>query len=167
MKRLTSLLLAFMLVLSLAACGEESTPNIDDGASQSQSENTSPDSAGQTSNSSSDEVSTSNIDDKANQSHSESITSDSTEETSNSSSIDETAEIEDDVPSEYKSALKKAESYSDLMHMSKAAIYDQLTSEYGEKFTAEAAQYAIDNLEADWNANAIKKAESYSDTMHK
>ena len=67
MKRLTSLLLAFMLVLSLAACGEESTPNIDDGASQSQSENTSPDSAGQTSNSSSDEVSTSNIDDKANQ----------------------------------------------------------------------------------------------------
>ena len=32
--------------------------------------------------------------------------------------------------------------------MSKAGIYDQLTSEYGEKFTAEAAQYAIDNLQA-------------------
>lgn len=33
------------------------------------------------------------------------------------------------------------------MHMSKARIYDQLTSEYGEKFTAEEAQYAIDNLD--------------------
>ncbi|WP_342350264.1 Ltp family lipoprotein [Clostridium neonatale] len=31
--------------------------------------------------------------------------------------------------------------------MSKDAIYDQLTSEYGEKFTPDEAQYAIDNLE--------------------
>ena len=52
------------------------------------------------------------------------------------------------------------------MYMSKASIYNQLTSEYGEKFTPEAAQYAIDNLDADWNANALKKAESYSDTMY-
>ncbi len=33
-----------------------------------------------------------------------------------------------------------------MMHMSKAGIYDQLTSEYGEGFEADAAQYAIDNL---------------------
>lgn len=32
------------------------------------------------------------------------------------------------------------------MAMSPAAIKDQLTSEYGEKFTEEEAQYAIDNL---------------------
>lgn len=32
------------------------------------------------------------------------------------------------------------------MYMSKAGIYDQLSSEYGEQFTAEEAQYAIDNL---------------------
>lgn len=50
------------------------------------------------------------------------------------------------IPTEYKSALKKAKSYSDMMHMSKAGIYNQLTSEYGEKFTAEEAQYAVDNL---------------------
>ena len=50
------------------------------------------------------------------------------------------------VPKEYKNALKKAEQYSSIMHMSKQGIYDQLTSEYGEKFTAEEAQYAIDNL---------------------
>ena len=30
--------------------------------------------------------------------------------------------------------------------MSPSAIYDQLVSEYGEQFTAEEAQYAIDNL---------------------
>ncbi len=51
------------------------------------------------------------------------------------------------VPVEYKSALKKAQTYSDTMHMSKQGIYDQLTSEYGEKFTEEEAEYAIEHLE--------------------
>ncbi|MDF4082352.1 Ltp family lipoprotein [Bifidobacterium longum] len=40
-------------------------------------------------------------------------------------------------PVEYQNALNKAKSYSDMMHMSKQGIYDQLTSEYGEKFPAE------------------------------
>ena len=74
-------------------------------------------------------------------------------------------EIEDNVPTEYKSALKKAKIYSDTMSMSKAGLYDQLTSEYGEKFTAEEAQYAIDNLEANWKENALKKAKTYQDSM--
>ena len=51
------------------------------------------------------------------------------------------------------------------MHMSKAGLYDQLTSEYGEKFSAEAAQYAVDTIEADWNANALATAKNYQDTM--
>lgn len=67
---------------------------------------------------------------------------------------------------EQKNALKKAESYSSMMHMSKAKIYEQLTSEYGEGFTVEAAQYAIDNIVADWNANALAKAKSYQTTMN-
>lgn len=79
---------------------------------------------------------------------------------------DVTTAVADNIPTEYKSALNKAYSYSDMMHMSKAGIYDQLTSEYGEKFSAEAAQYAIDNMDADWNANALAKAKEYSDTMH-
>lgn len=70
------------------------------------------------------------------------------------------------VPTEYKAALNKAQTYSDTMHMSKAGLYDQLTSEYGEKFSAEAAQYAIDNVKADWKANALKKAESYQEMMN-
>ena len=71
-----------------------------------------------------------------------------------------------DVPAEYVSALNKANSYSDNMHMSKQGIYEQLTSEYGEKFSEEAAQYAIENMEADWNYNALQTAQSYSDNMH-
>lgn len=65
-----------------------------------------------------------------------------------------------------KNALTKAKSYSDNMHMSKSKIYDQLTSEYGEGFSAEDAQYAIDNLLADYKANALAKAKSYQENMH-
>lgn len=67
---------------------------------------------------------------------------------------------------EDKNALAKAEGYSSRMHMSKAAIYDQLTSSYGEGFTAEAAQYAVDHLVADYKANALEKAKSYQTNMH-
>ena len=52
------------------------------------------------------------------------------------------------------------------MHMSKQGIYDQLTSEYGEKFTPEEAQYAIDNIQADWNANALESAKNYQENMN-
>jgi len=82
-------------------------------------------------------------------------------------SVDTSAPQQDDgAPMEHRTALIKAESYSELMHMSKAGIYDQLTSEYGEKYSPEAAQYAIDNMDTDWNANALAKGQDYSDTMH-
>lgn len=70
------------------------------------------------------------------------------------------------VPPEYSSALSKAGSYSSMMHMSRQGIYDQLTSEYGEKFSPEAAQYAVDHLQADYNANALAKAKDYQKTMN-
>ena len=73
--------------------------------------------------------------------------------------------VEDNIPTEYKSALRKAKLYADTMNMSKAGLYDQLTSEYGEKFTVEAAQYAIDNITVDWKENALKKAKLYQETM--
>lgn len=74
-------------------------------------------------------------------------------------------ESADDVPTEYKSALKQAQTYSDVMNLSKAGLYDQLVSEYGGKFSPEAAQYAIDNVNADFMANALKQGQSYQDTM--
>lgn len=67
---------------------------------------------------------------------------------------------------EDKNALAKAESYSSMMHMSKAAIYDQLTSSYGEGFPAESAQYTVDHLVADYKANALEKAKDYQTSMN-
>lgn len=64
-----------------------------------------------------------------------------------------------------KNALKKAQSYSESMYMSKAKIYKQLTSQYGEGFSKDEAQYAIDNINADWKENALKKAKSYQSSM--
>lgn len=77
-----------------------------------------------------------------------------------------TPEAEPKVPREYQNALESAKSYSNVMHMSKKGIYDQLISPYADKFSAEAAQYAVDNLQADYNANALAKAKEYQETMH-
>ncbi|RKP40494.1 hypothetical protein D3Z11_07275 [Clostridium perfringens] len=83
----------------------------------------------------------------------------------NEEKVEEKKEKVEEVPKEYKSALRKAKVYSDTMSMSKAGLYDQLTSEYGEKFTAEEAQYAVDNLDVNWKENALKKAKVYQETM--
>lgn len=89
------------------------------------------------------------------------------QEVSQNENIEEVSNVNkvEDVPTEYKSALRQAKIYSDTMNMSKAAIYDQLTSEYGGQFTNEAAHYAIDNVEANWKENALKSAETYQETM--
>lgn len=72
---------------------------------------------------------------------------------------------EPDVPAEYKSALTQAQMYSDTLYLSKAGLYDQLTSEYGGQFTPEAAQYAVDNVDADFNANALAQGNQYVETL--
>ena len=73
---------------------------------------------------------------------------------------------EDPTPKEYRNALAKAQLYVNMMHMSKARLYTQLTSPYGERFSEEAAQYALEHVKADWKENALKTAENYSRTMH-
>lgn len=77
-----------------------------------------------------------------------------------------TIEVEDDVPTEYKSALKSSISYSNILYMSKQAIYDQLISEHGGQFSVEAANYAIDNIQADWNRNALETAKKFQERLH-
>lgn len=77
----------------------------------------------------------------------------------------EVEEKEDDVPREYKSALKAAENYISSMPFSEKGLYDQLTAEYGNKYPAEAAQYAIDNIEVDYNEQALRAAKNYQETM--
>ena len=69
------------------------------------------------------------------------------------------------IPREYSNALRSAEQYNKTIPMSKAGLFEQLTSEYGEQYSEEAAQYAIDNLNADWKENACKSAEKYLELM--
>ena len=57
--------------------------------------------------------------------------------------------------------VKKAESYSRSLNMSKKKLYNQLTSEYGESFTEEEANYAIEHANIDWKKNALEKAKIY------
>lgn len=67
---------------------------------------------------------------------------------------------------EQGNALEKAIDYAGWAHMSKKRLYEQLTSKYGERFSADAAQYAIDHLNIDYNQSALEKAKSYQDDMH-
>ena len=64
------------------------------------------------------------------------------------STPEETQYAVDTLVTDYKdNALQKAKNYQETMDMSASNIYDQLISEYGEQFTSEEAQYAIDNLD--------------------
>lgn len=63
--------------------------------------------------------------------------------------------------SQERAALNKAKIYSDTMHMSKQGIYNQLTSDAGEKFKEKDANYAIKHLKANYKENAKKKANDY------
>lgn len=95
----------------------------------------------------------------------------STDDSSDEEIADVTEEVvqetstDDNVSQEYKNALRSAEIYSQMMHMSKQGIYDQLTSEYGDHFDVDAAQYAIDNVDADWNTNALESGKVYYTEM--
>lgn len=66
---------------------------------------------------------------------------------------------------EQRNALTKAKTYSNMMDMSRRGIYDQLTSQYGDKFSADDANWALDHLQADYNANALAKAKTYQSAM--
>lgn len=65
----------------------------------------------------------------------------------------------------YEQAVKSAQSYLKYMAFSRNGLLDQLTSQYGEQFTQEEAEYAISYLElnalVDWNEQAVKSAQSY------
>lgn len=62
---------------------------------------------------------------------------------------------------EYKAALAQANSFSDTLALSKAAIYDMLVIGYGDEFSKGAIEYAMNNLKADFKLNALKTALSY------
>ena len=49
-----------------------------------------------------------------------------------------------------------------MMHLSKQGIYNELVSKNGEGLKADAAQYAIDHLKANYKANALFTAKEYA-----
>ena len=71
-----------------------------------------------------------------------------------------TSSSSDDSNSEYSAALGKAKSYNSLFHMSKKRMYSQLISDF-DKFSNDAAQYAVDHLKADYKYNALFNAKNY------
>lgn len=73
---------------------------------------------------------------------------------------------DDGASTEFKNALRSAENYLGFSSFSYQGLYDQLTSEYGEAYPAEAAQYAMDNVVVDWNQEALESAESYLEFSH-
>lgn len=68
---------------------------------------------------------------------------------------------EDDVSIEYENALTQAKMYNQNLSLSKDGLFRQLTSEYGGQFSEDAANYAIEHLDADYKQAALEKAKSY------
>lgn len=68
-------------------------------------------------------------------------------------------------PELHRAALAKAAVYLGFHPLSKQGLFNQLTSEHGDRFPADAAHYAVEHVGADWRAQALKAALSYRDTM--
>lgn len=66
-------------------------------------------------------------------------------------------------------AVKCAKDYIKTMAFSRAGLIDQLSSDFGSKFTKEQAEYAVSTLESggmvDWNEQAVKAANDYLEFM--
>ncbi|MFC6275301.1 Ltp family lipoprotein [Levilactobacillus tangyuanensis] len=106
--------------------------------------------------------------DKSSSNKADSSDNDESDAESESTSNDETTESSSSskTPTEYTSALNKAENYATEMDMSKARLYAQLISASGEQFSEAAADYALSHLKGvNWNKNALAKAKSYQNEM--
>lgn len=64
-----------------------------------------------------------------------------------------------------QNAYRSATSYLDMTGFSRAGLVGQLTSEYGDGYTPEDADFAVARIESeggvDWNAEAAQSAQSY------
>lgn len=78
----------------------------------------------------------------------------------------EKSKLDDNVSSEFEAAFKQGQEYAEVQHMSKKEIYDILISEYGGEYPADAAQYAIDNVDWDFKENALLEAKDYRELMN-
>ena len=77
----------------------------------------------------------------------------STPATTNESKPDETAG--------QKNARESAEQYLQTAAFSRAGLINQLSSQYGEKYSKADAIYAVDHIDVNWNEQAAKAAKGY------
>ncbi len=75
----------------------------------------------------------------------------------------EAEEAEAKANRENEKALKSATNYIKIMAFSEQGLRGQLEF---EGFDSDQIDYAIDNLEVDWNEEAVQSATSYSDTLN-
>ena len=66
----------------------------------------------------------------------------------------------EEVPREFQNAVRSAKQYLDYTSFSRQGLVDQLLF---ENYSPEAAQYAVDNIDVDWNEQAVKMAQQYLD----
>lgn len=103
----------------------------------------------------------SDTDNKAAPSKSPEPTSTSTSDSTPKPSKTSTPKPEPELTVSQENAIKSAESYLDYSSYSKRGLIDQLSSEYGEGFPRKDAEFAVNNIEVDWKAEAVESAESY------
>lgn len=81
----------------------------------------------------------------------------------------EEAEEEEKLTLGQKNAIASAESYLSFMGFSRHGLIIQLSSEYGDGYTVEEAEFAVQYLEdnglVDWKEQATRSANSYLQTM--
>ncbi|ELB67814.1 TPA: Ltp family lipoprotein [Enterococcus faecium] len=82
------------------------------------------------------------------------------EETETTETTIEEVTQEESVPREYRNALIKAESYLGWAGMSEKGLREQLEF---EEYPSDAIDYALANVDVDYNEQALAKAESYDD----
>ncbi len=65
------------------------------------------------------------------------------------------------LPLSQQQAVRSARSYLEFSGFSRQGLIDQLSSEYGDKFSVDDATAAVDSLDVDYNAQAVRSAQSY------
>lgn len=76
-------------------------------------------------------------------------------QTSSTSKAKTEQSSESKVPKEYKTAVTKAKQYASTVYMSKEGLRAQLVS--FDKYSQEAADYAVENSGIDYNKQAVEK----------
>ncbi|EGP5298404.1 hypothetical protein D9Y92_07305 [Enterococcus faecium] len=88
------------------------------------------------------------------------VVEEETETTETTETTIEEVTQEESVPREYRNALSKAESYLGWAGMSEQGLREQLEF---EEYPSDAIDYALANVDVDYNEQALAKAESYDD----